>query len=111
MNSEEVKSKEAHLKKLVSCCRSILSGQISFALGCQQLNKFEIWLEGYKNIEWPDLQAYSSLTDHIPFGDSRLNCEIKYLIEKEIELQLINSDFKVSVLMFCSHTITAHANT
>ena len=109
MHPEEVKSKEAQLSKLVSCCRSIITGEISFALGCQKLSKFQFWLEEYKNIEWPDLKTYSSLTDHIPLGSARLNCEINYLIEKENELQLHNSDFKGSVLIFCKHIISKHA--
>ena len=86
---------QAHLKKLVSSARALVTYQVGIPHGCKRLNGVLSWLrlDGI-DLHYPVFREYLSEVEAFPIGSERLIWDRDRLMALDQKLEAINRKYR-----------------
>lgn len=108
MDQFDQNKRNSDIKKLVSNAKAVLSHQRAIPLGCQTMTKILYWINQTGPITEIDLSVFSKYdneVDDLPIGTERLSYNKDYLIEQDIDLDIITMRYKTQIIEKCFEII------
>ena len=104
MTDHLLHKRENYIRKLVSNAKAIISNQIAIPLGVHKMTKIVTWINQIEPLESIDLEIfaeYYSKTKNYPLGSERLEYQIEYLKQLDVELDKLTLEYKDLIVEKC----------
>jgi predicted Fe-S protein YdhL (DUF1289 family) len=101
----------ARKKQLVSAAKALLSLQVGISVGCVRINKILHWLALQDDERYQVFKQFFAATIDLPIGNERLLWARAALLEQDVKLAKIETEFRPELLTACIVIIDTYSDT
>jgi len=100
--------RDMHIKKLVSCAKSIITNQTTIPMGSEKMSKLIYWIESDHPVNGIDFKVINELNFKLskyPIGTERLYWDKNSLREQDVEIDKIVNKYRNQFIDKCYEII------